>query len=185
MMRVTNVRLLSLHCYYNVLLGYCVIPDWVEEKLQHWEDPIIKVTQRCFLNIVSLLLNRLATSKHLVMFNIRQLILNLHHCNNMHWRVKVWGGRGWYSPHTLYISIHTYAQTIMSPTYWQQSPPHVVLLYYYRFDISRIDGYATSNVPNIRKGLDCSNFFLLHHIITCHSSTDKETNMEVSSLYGQ
>ena len=42
-----------------ILLGYCVVPDWLEEKLQHWEHPIIKVCQKWFLNIITLLLNRI------------------------------------------------------------------------------------------------------------------------------
>ena len=46
-----------------LVLGYWVVPDWLEEKLQHWEDPIIKVTQKWFLNIVILLLNRIITGK--------------------------------------------------------------------------------------------------------------------------
>ena len=53
--------LLGVHDSVVFLLGYCVVPEWLEEKLQHWEDPIIKVTQKWFLNIFSLLLNRVIT----------------------------------------------------------------------------------------------------------------------------
>ena len=53
--------LLGQHDCVLSLLGYCVVPGWLEEKLQHWEDPIIKVTQKWFLNIFSLLLNQIIT----------------------------------------------------------------------------------------------------------------------------
>ena len=42
-----------------------MVPDWLEEKLQQWEDPIIKVTQKWFLNIVSLLLNRIIAGEQI------------------------------------------------------------------------------------------------------------------------
>ena len=46
-----------------LLLGYYVIPDWLEEQLQRWEDPIIKLTQQLFLNVIILVMSRLISGK--------------------------------------------------------------------------------------------------------------------------
>ena len=46
-----------------LLLGYYVIPDWLEEQLQRWEDPIIKLAQQLFLNFVGLIMSRLISGE--------------------------------------------------------------------------------------------------------------------------
>ena len=82
-----------------LLLGYYVIPDWLEEQLQRWEDPLIKLVQQLFLNLVLLVISGLISS--MLVSNISHTIgkyimvnytvtiitpsITAYMCHQLHW----------------------------------------------------------------------------------------------------